>query len=441
MENCRVVIRLFTRYGRKIKMQVPLLFRNIVVYGRALFIKGFIAQILKWARYRHTEDGYTWWEIFRLSFLMVKGERAIIHHRQLMISSVLPPIPSLAFESVIQNRVELAYLPSKMMHRTGPISIFVSVTARCPCRCPHCSRAGRHTTTGELSTTEMKQALSDLVSMHVSNIGFTGGEPLTRKDLPELIASIEGRAGTILFTTGIGLTREKLVQFKTSGLITLAVSFDFLDPDEHNAFRGRDDAYACAIQAMQWGKEVGLHVIAMCVIARKYLSQSYIFALARKAQSFGAREVRLLEPVRSGSYLDKDESLFYTQADREKLITIYRRGNRTLGMVKLTTYLYIEGPEKYGCGAGILHSYLGETGELYPCDFIPASFGNIRQESLKELWQKMRACFGVPKTQCIAKSLNEILYEKSGGELPTSCALSSELTTSHAQTCCTQNIL
>lgn len=58
--------------------------------------------------------------------------------------------------------------------------------------------------------------------------------------------------------------------------------------------------------------------------------------------------------------------------------------------IKISCDPYTEGISKFGCGAGLFHSYIDSNGDLYPCDFLPLSFGNSVKETLPEIWLKMR---------------------------------------------------
>jgi MoaA/NifB/PqqE/SkfB family radical SAM enzyme len=71
-------------------------------------------------------------------------------------------------------------------------------------------------------------------------------------------------------------------------------------------------------------------------------------------------------------------------------------------MPKVSSFPYTEGPCKFGCGAGVLHSYITATGDLWPCDFIPCRFGNVVDEGLKEVYGRMMAVAGTPKNHCVA---------------------------------------
>lgn len=71
-------------------------------------------------------------------------------------------------------------------------------------------------------------------------ISFDGGEPMTRRDLPDLVAQVDGRAVSTSFTSGYGLAEELVQSLKRAGLYAVRVSIDSPHPKEHDRFRGRE---------------------------------------------------------------------------------------------------------------------------------------------------------------------------------------------------------
>jgi MoaA/NifB/PqqE/SkfB family radical SAM enzyme len=86
------------------------------------------------------------------------------------------------------------------------------------------------------------------------------------------------------------------------------------------------------------------------------------------------------------------------------------------GHPKVSSFPYTEGPEKFGCTAGILHSFITARGELTPCDFIPLSFGNVVQEGVAHVYSRMRKTMGEqPRMRCMSFDIKEQLV---GLQLP-----------------------
>ena len=106
-----------------------------------------------------------------------------------------------------------------------PYALLAEITYRCPLHCPYCSNpvcrfavrsatppTGRRSySNGELTTEEWKRVIREAAALGVLQIGFSGGEPLARRDLVELIrAAREAKLYTNLITSGIGLDDDRV---------------------------------------------------------------------------------------------------------------------------------------------------------------------------------------------------------------------------------------
>src|SRR5216110_1011199 len=117
------------------------------------------------------------------------------------------------------------------MTRAVPVprafSLLAELTHRCPLHCPYCSNplelAKRET---ELLTEDWQRVLDQAASFGVLHVGFSGGEPLLRADLVDLVAAAR-RAGLYsnLITSSIGLSRERALDLKNAGLDSVQISF------------------------------------------------------------------------------------------------------------------------------------------------------------------------------------------------------------------------
>src|SRR6185295_7902768 len=101
------------------------------------------------------------------------------------------------------------------------------LTHRCPLHCPYCSNPLRLAPSGqELDTAEWQRVLVEAADLGVLHVGFSGGEPLQRPDLAQLVAAARG-AGLYsnLITSGIGLTRSRAEALQQAGLDSIQISF------------------------------------------------------------------------------------------------------------------------------------------------------------------------------------------------------------------------
>ena len=353
------------------------------------------------------------------SFL--KGEKLIKFQDKYIISTFIPPFPSKAFIQNVKavNNPENIFTQQIYGKRSGPISIYLCLTHKCPNKCIYCSSKNR-LNNEELTTEEWIKVIEDLQDMKTPIIGLTGGEPMVRDDIYEIVKAIDDRSISTLFTSGVNLTLEKAKELKKNGLFSIGISLDSHNREIHNKNRNDNNAFDYAINAIQNARRAGLYTMAQTVVLKENLNKEDLFKLFKIAGENGAHEVKLLEPILSGDLLNKEnlENIFYTREDREKLIAIQHEVNKISRFPKITSFAYTESQEKFGCGAGTQHSYISATGDLYPCDFLPMEFGNVRDKSIKEIWKEMNEVIGIPKIGCFAQRINTLVYEKSKGNLP-----------------------
>ena len=349
---------------------------------------------------------------------VIKNDRLVIHEGNFVVNSFLPPINSKAYKSIAMavpgEGAEFFY-----NHTTGkrnaPISTYIALTGRCMYKCWHCSAkrfiSDIDSCKDELSTENMKKIVDDLQNLGVGIIGFTGGEPLLRKDLEEIISYVDDRSTSYLFTNGFGLTIEKARGMKKAGLFGIGISIDSIEESVHDEKRGYKGAYNIAIEAIKSCKEAGLYTMAQTVCTREMLNDGEIFELNKFLKTLKVDEVRILEPIPCGSLLKKNDAILYKE-EKQKLIELHSTLNKSSEYPKVSVFPYIESKDQFGCGAGVQHSYIDNKGEFMPCDFLSESFGNVLEEDILDIWTKMHKKFDKPKNYCYAKKCDKCKNEE-----------------------------
>ena len=134
-----------------------------------------------------------------------------------------------------------------------------NATKRCNLYCRHCyASADREPADGELTTAEARGMLDELAEYGVPVVLFSGGEPLLREDLPELVGYAADRGlRPVLSTNGTLLTRERAARLRDAGLAYAGVSVDGL-PERNDAFRGRKGAFEAAVEGIEASLDAGL---------------------------------------------------------------------------------------------------------------------------------------------------------------------------------------
>src|SRR2546430_15708704 len=107
-----------------------------------------------------------------------------------------------------------------------PYAFLAELTYRCPLHCPYCSNPARARSGEELTTNEWRRVFRETTELGVLQVGFSGGEPLVRRDLAELVhAGREARLYTNLITSGVGLDENRARELRDAGLDSVQLSF------------------------------------------------------------------------------------------------------------------------------------------------------------------------------------------------------------------------
>ncbi|MEW5816320.1 MAG: radical SAM protein [Spirochaetota bacterium] len=293
-----------------------------------------------------------------------------------------------------QFRALKGLVKAQLFKRPFPIAMTFAVTYKCQCRCIHCS-AGKHVKAGvpELSTVEAKKLIDVSQDLGVTIIAFTGGEPLLRSDIYALIAYVDQKkAMPILFTNGLLLTDENAKRLADAGLYTLFTSLDSPIPAEHDSFRGMPGIFEAAVEGLKKVREQGVFVGVSSYAGRTATGLGMYKRLHRLAQEIGVHNVILFDSVPTGNLL-KDTSELLTPEQREEITEYSEYIFKHSIIPPLSSQSWqnsIEGSlSGIGCIAANIQYYVSAYGDVAPCDFTPLSFGNIRTESLKKIWDKM----------------------------------------------------
>ena len=293
-----------------------------------------------------------------------------------------------------QLRAMKGLLKKYLLGRATPLAMTYAVTYRCQCNCGHCSAARfRHHDALELSTDEAKHLIDASQDLGICILAFTGGEPLMRADIFDLIAHVnQKKTMPILFTNGLLLTAENVERLADAGLYTLFLSLDSPSADEHDRLRGIpglfDRAVAGALNLKSKGVLLGISSYA----SRTGTSRGDYRAMYELARQIGAHTLLLFDDVPTGRQLTNTSEML-TDEQRDEILVFTREIFDRKGLRSLSSQVWQNSLEGYlggiGCLAANVQYYVTAYGEVTPCDFTPLSFGNIRTRSLKRIWQEL----------------------------------------------------
>jgi MoaA/NifB/PqqE/SkfB family radical SAM enzyme len=345
------------------------------------------------------------------------GERLTRHRGQWVVNSFMPPFPGRAYERMFENLLSGRHL--------SPVSAYLAVTHACPYHCWHCSLRDRRP--GHLDTAAWRAVIAQLHELGASLIGFTGGEPLLRADLAELVrAAAAPGAATILFTSGAEFDDARASELAAAGLWSVCVSLDHPDRDACDRLRGHAGAYDTALAALRRARADGFYTMAATVATRRVVRERLFEPLHTLAGRHGAHEYRLVEPMPCGALRGAPDDTRLEAADIAVLRAFHIETNRRGCGPKVCAFNQVESPEFFGCGAGTQHLFIDPAGEVCPCDFTPLSFGNVTTTSLADIWRRMNLAMGDnPRRHCFIQRHHRLVAESADGQgfpLPPACS-------------------
>lgn len=184
-----------------------------------------------------------------------------------------------------------------------PYIVIWEVAQACDLACAHCRASAQPKLNPlELSTEEGKRLIDGIARMQVPVFVLTGGDPIKRPDLFELIehaSSVGVRVSLTPSATPL-LTRDVIQRLKQSGLARLAVSLDGSYREVHDAFRGMSGSFARTMEAIEWANEAGLPVQINTTFSRSNVEDFDNIAALMETKRIALWSVFFLVPTGRG---------------------------------------------------------------------------------------------------------------------------------------------
>lgn len=277
-----------------------------------------------------------------------------------------------------------------------PLWLLAELTYRCPLQCPYCSNPLDFARSKqELSTEQWFSVLRQGREMGAAQLGFSGGEPLVRSDLPELIAEARHLGYyTNLITSGLGLTDAKVDAFAEAGLDHIQISFQASDPELNNAVAGSRRAFEQKLAMAEAVKAAGYPMVLNFVIHRHNIHQ--MPEILDLCERLGADYVELATCQYYGWAFRNREGLMPSLAQLTKAEAEVNEARKRLQasgsamkLIFVTPDYYEERPKACMNGWGSLFLTVAPDGTALPCHsarLLPIDFPKVQSASLKEIW-------------------------------------------------------
>lgn len=279
----------------------------------------------------------------------------------------------------------------------GLFTLVAELTYACPLRCGYCSNPLDFRGIGSaLSTPQWVRVLAEASQLGAVQLHLTGGEPLLRRDLEELVAAGRREGFWVnLVTSAVPLTRARLVRLKEAGLDAVQISVQ--DATGAGAARiAGVNRHREKLQAAAWVRELDLGLTINCVIHRDNIDE--VDAIVALAERLGAQRLELANAQYLGWALHNRAALMPSaaQIDRARASAAEARARLAGRMDVLFVLPDYQADRARACMGGWAKRYLvvAPDGLAMPCHaarMLPLELWNVRAHALAEIW---RACPG-----------------------------------------------
>ncbi|MFC4857437.1 pyrroloquinoline quinone biosynthesis protein PqqE [Actinophytocola glycyrrhizae] len=273
-----------------------------------------------------------------------------------------------------------------------PLGMLAELTHRCPLHCPYCSNPVELATRAdELTTAQWLAVLDAARDIGVLQVHLSGGEPLARHDLPELVSRAAGIGCYVnLVTSGLGLTAGRLSDLVERGLAHVQLSVQGAEPDRADRIAGaRAHRHKLAAAALVKEQDVPLTVN---VVLHK--ENHDVGALIALAEEMGADRLELANTQYYGWALRNRAALMPTPAQLAAAEPVVRAAAQRLRGAMEIVYVVADHYEKYPkpCmyGWGARQLTVAPNGDVLPCPAASAittlPVENVKTRPLREIW-------------------------------------------------------
>jgi len=281
---------------------------------------------------------------------------------------------------------------------SNPLALIAEITHRCPLHCVYCSNPLELTSRKEeLATADWLRVFSEAAALGVLHLHLTGGEPLARPDLAELIAGArQARLYTNLITSGIGLSRERLGQLVEAGLDHIQLSFQDSSEGPANWIAGAR-AHAHKIELAGWIRGHRIAFTTNLVVHRQNIE--HLDSMIAALEALHPDRMEIAHAQYYGWALQNRSALLPTRAQLDRAVAVVAAAEERLrGKVRIDSVIpdyHARFPKACMGGWGRQLMLIDPAGRVLPCHaagVIPGMrFDNVREHSLDWIWQSSEA--------------------------------------------------
>jgi AdoMet-dependent heme synthase len=270
-----------------------------------------------------------------------------------------------------------------------------NTTKACNLKCEHCYRDAGGKDKNELSTAEGKDLLLEIAKAGFKIAILSGGEPLLRKDIFELI-SYASSVGLrpVLGTNGVLFTPEIVRKLKAAGTARVGISLDSKNFQVHDDFRKQKGAWEKTVEAMRICRREGLDFQVHTTATRRNYQE--IIGITDFVTELGAKAHHIFFLVPTGRGKEISDVFIGSKEIREVLEKVLNKQKETAIELKpvcapqfipMAKKMGLELRFQRGCLAGTSYCCILPNGDVHPCPYLPLKLGNVREEKFSSIWK------------------------------------------------------
>lgn len=280
-----------------------------------------------------------------------------------------------------------------------PMAMLAEVTHRCPLACPYCSNPVELTRAAqELSAEDWGRVFHEAAELGVLQVHISGGEPGARRDLAQIVGHARDAGLYVnLITSGIGISRDRLMELDRAGVDHVQLSLQGIRPDMADRISGHPGSWDKKMSFADWVGQIGLPLTINAVIHRQNMER--LPDMIALAERLGARRIEVAtvqfhgwaDLNRAALMPTREQAGFARQVVNEARLRL--RGRMVIDYVPADHHAVY--PKACMGGWGSTGLNVAPDGSVLPCHAAQSigwmRFDNIRDRSLGEIWHRSDA--------------------------------------------------
>lgn len=294
-----------------------------------------------------------------------------------------------------------------------------NTTNACNLYCKHCYRDAGIRADEELDTEEGFTLIDQIADAGFKIMIFSGGEPLMRDDIFELVARAKEKGLRPVFgTNGTLITGKTARKLKESGAMAMGISLDSVDPKNHDDFREMQGAWQGAVDGMRACREAGLPFQVHTTVMDWNMPE--VEKLTDFSEQIGAVGHHIFFLVPTGRAVNIEEESLRAEQYEELLIRIMKKQAGVKielkptcapQFMRIASQLGIKTRFSKGCLAGLSYCIISPKGTVQPCAYLNIAAGNVREKSFAEIWNNAPV-FKILRTEEYKNGCGSCQYKK-----------------------------